>query len=295
MATHDRTPEAAEQHGAELAGGVNELLLDAGLITRAQARDIARHSSETDISFEQAAVELGFVTADDLESILRAPLEGRVLVEAHVSQELFSYHAPTSPAAEDVRSLRNSLTLRWLKHPEGGRILSVISPRRQEGRSLCIANLAIAFAQIGQRTLLIDADMRNPRQHELFGLTNQLGLTGYLAERSDEAAHYSVPGLEMLTIIPVGPLPPSPQELLLRPNLHALLESAALQFDVVLVDTPAAASGTDYQILARASRGALLLAQGQNSRMREAAQMVRTLRDLGVKIVGGSLVEPQER
>ena len=137
--------------------------------------------------------------------------------------------------------------------------------------------------------------MRNPRQHDFFGLDNRCGLTGYLAGRSEEAAHYSAPGLEMLTIIPVGPLPPSSQELLLRPSLQALLESASLQFDVVLIDTPAAASGTDYQILARASRGALLLAQGQSSRMREAAKIVRTLRDLGVEIVGGSLVEPQER
>ena len=132
MATHESVPEDAEHHGLEPSDGLNELLLDAGLVTRAQARDIARHSSEADLSFDEAAVELGFVTADDLESLLRAPLEGRVIAEARIGEALFSYHAPTSLAAEDVRSLRNSLALRWLRHPQGGRVLSIISPRRQE-------------------------------------------------------------------------------------------------------------------------------------------------------------------
>ncbi|WP_174273139.1 polysaccharide biosynthesis tyrosine autokinase [Sphingomonas bacterium] len=272
---------------------IGELLVSHGLMTLEQAGRAAQHSVENNIRFGEAAVALGFVSQADVETMLQMQLAAPTIsAPAKVgAPELFALNAPETEKAEDMRALRNSLTLRWFQHPEGARTLAVISPGRSDGRSLVAANLAVSFAQVGVRTLLIDADMRNPRQHELFGLDNRSGLSGYLNARGEDAAHYYIPELETLTVIPVGKLPPSPQELLLRPTLASLIEAVSLNFEVVVVDTPAASIGSDYQIVASATRGALLVGQKGATRTRDARRMLDTCRDVGVKVVGGVLLE----
>lgn len=274
---------------------IGEMLVQTGLIDREQAGDIARYSVQYGVKFGEAAIALGLIDRAALDNVLASNLVGEVVAQpARVSTDLMSFHQPESAAAEDIRALRNALTLRWFQHPDGGRALSVISAERREGRSLMAANLAIAFAQVGVRTLLIDADMRHPIQHRLFGLDNRAGLSGYLNAGQLTAAHYFLPELETLSVIPVGALPPSPQELLLRPSLASFLETASLNFEVILVDTPSARSGSDYQIVAKVTRGAVMIGQAGTTRTRDAARMINTCEDIGVKVVGGAMTRPMD-
>lgn len=275
---------------APAAPRIGEVLVSRGMISREQAGQAAQASVEHGIKFGDACVRLRFISSEQLQNVLAGQLSAALMISADkISRDVFAHHQTEGSAIEDIRSLRNALTLRWFQHPTGGRALSVISAGRYEGRSLVAANLAVTFAQVGVRTLLIDADMRHARQHRLFGLENELGLTGYLSEQPLRSAQYFVAGLEHLTIIPVGPLPPSPQELLLRPSFADLLEKASHSFEVILVDTPAASIGSDYQIIASATRGAMIVTQKHSTRLKDAGKLLTVCSEVGINIVGGSM------
>jgi Mrp family chromosome partitioning ATPase len=129
--------------------------------------------------------------------------------------------------------------LRWFKLDLRLKHLAIVSPGREEGRTYLAANLAVVFSQLGERTLLIDADMRHPRQHVLFGLPNRGGLSSLLAGRAGADVIELVAPLTNLSVLPAGPQPPNPQELLGRPVFQNFLAELDKEFDVVIIDTPA--------------------------------------------------------
>src|SRR5207253_11148190 len=118
------------------------------------------------------------------------------------------------------------------------------------GRSFIAANLAVVFAQLGQRTLLIDADLRNASQHRLFGVDNRLGLSAVLSGRADASeAIQRVAAVPNLSLLPAGALPPSPQDLLARPAFAILLDEVAADADLVLLDCPPIGQTADAQTI----------------------------------------------
>lgn len=270
---------------------IGVMLVRAGVITSEQAEEIARYRDLHDLRFGEAAVEMGMISADTLEDVLTVQfaMPGRSGRRA-MDEDLAVVHRPHAREAEQFRSLRNTLAMKWFRNDGGRRTLAVVGVDRGDGRSVVAASLAVCFAQVGMRTLLIDADMRTPRQHRLFGLDDRLGLSGYLSGRVDQAAYYSVAGFNTLTVIPVGGLPPNPQELLLRPSLDELVQSAADNFEIVLIDTPAASVGNDYQIVAAAAKGALLVTRERQTRIGAATRVINELEDLGVSLVGATMV-----
>ncbi|UUZ51625.1 hypothetical protein LP420_06925 [Massilia sp. B-10] len=147
---------------------------------------------------------------------------------------------PFGTQAEAMRKLRVELSRRWFKRP-GQHALAITSAEPQEGRTFLAANLAVAFAQLGQRTLLIDADLRAPRQHTLFGLSNRVGLSALLTRRLAAEAVEQIPELTGLSVLTASAAPPNPAELLGRPAFGTLIAALARYYDVVLIDTPAAA------------------------------------------------------
>jgi capsular exopolysaccharide synthesis family protein len=139
--------------------------------------------------------------------------------------------------------------------------LAVVSPNAGDGKTFFAANLAITLAQLGGRTLLIDGDMREPRQHEVFNLDNPAGLAGILSGRAEREVVQQVPGVPGLFLLPVGSTPPNPLELLERPAFGLLLLELIGKFDYVVVDTPAAQYGADAAVIAERCGASLMLAR----------------------------------
>ena len=245
------------------------ILLEAGRLKPKDVELILGLQREEGLRFGDAAIRLGLLTSADIDFALSRQFDYPYLVrgESAVSETLVAAYEPFSPQVEALRALRSQLMLRWFDHDPARKTLAIVSAARGEGRSFIAANLAVAFAQLGERTLLIDADLRHPVQHALFGLDNRIGLSGVLSGRAGPEAIQRVPALQHLSVLPSGVLPPNPQELLSRPLLPQLIEQLAPQLDVILLDTPAAAKTADAQWLAVRAGAALIVARKNATRM----------------------------
>jgi len=193
---------------------------------------------------------------------------------------------PFHPCAEELRALRTQLVIRWDRAGVQPRRLAIVSPGAAEGRSYLAANLAVAFAQLGERTLLVDADLRAPCQDSIFGVGDAVGLAALLAGRAGREALVPLPEYGALALLPAGAPPHNPQELLSRPALGALLEDLRAEFDVVLLDTPPTRSYADAQSVAFRAGHALVLARKHRTSLADAAAVVRQLGDAGTSVVG---------
>jgi receptor protein-tyrosine kinase len=181
--------------------------------------------------------------------------------------------------------------LRWFDRSEERQVLTIVGAERGEGRSYLAANLAIVFSQLGERTLLVDADMREPRQHYLFHLENQYGFSTLLAGRSREEAIVRIPDLAGLSVLPAGPTPPNPLELLNRLNFDEFMIQMKGAFDVIIVDTPALEIGEDAAMIAVRTGAALAVARTGATRVAAFTDLVQGLMEAGVTVVGTVLNE----
>jgi capsular exopolysaccharide synthesis family protein len=162
----------------------------------------------------------------------------------------------------------------------------VASPEGAEGRSYVAANLAVVFSQLGARTLLIDADLRKPRQAQIFGLPSGQGLSTLLAGRAEHKATFPVAGLARLSVLPAGPLPPNPQELLSRSTFADLVKDLQSLYDVVILDTPPANRYADAQSITFRAGDALVVARKNQTSVESTSKVVRELAATGARVVG---------
>ncbi len=169
--------------------------------------------------------------------------------------------------------------------------MAITSPGRGEGRSWLAANLATMFAQLGERTLLIDADMRHPCQHQIFNFDNSIGLSALLTGRATREIARRIDPQLRLFVAPAGILPPNPQELLERPVFNVILDHFAQQFSVVLLDTPAASETADAQILAARAGTALMVVRRDHTRHEQLLAAMQNLTQTGVNVIGSVLNE----
>jgi chain length determinant protein tyrosine kinase EpsG len=192
--------------------------------------------------------------------------------------DLGAVHDPSGPQLQALRNLRTQLLLRWISPDR--KVLAICSPARGDGRSYLAANLAVAFSQLGAGTLIIDADLRNGRQHEIFRLANRGGLSAVLAGRGGTECVQPIAEFPGLSVLAAGTATPHPLELLSRSEFPHLLHELARHFEVILIDTPAAVSGADAQMVAARAGAALLIA-------RESHTRVEDLRSLAAAIASG--------
>jgi len=271
---------------------IGALLVDSGKLTAAQAEAVLRHAREVGVRFGDAAVALGFVTPIDVQHALALQFDYPYLAphDRAINKEVVAAFAPFSPAVEALRALRTQLMLRWFGAEAPHKALALVSAQRAEGRSYLAANLAVVFSQLGERTLLIDADLRNPRQHLLFNLNSRSGLSALLSGRGDGGAVQRIPGLVDLSVLPAGAIPPNPQELLGRSGFARLLDELGQRFDVILLDTSAAALGADFQGVTTVTGGALLVTRRNVTRAGDALAVSERV-GAGARAVGAVLNE----
>ena len=244
------------------------MLIDAGRLRVEDAELILRMQREKGLRFGDAALQLGLLTQADIDYALSCQFDFPYLLrgQSAVSEEVIAAYTPFAPQVEALRALRSQLVLRWFDADPANNALAILSAERKEGRSFIAANLAVVFSQLGERTLLIDADLRNPCQHRLFGIDSHTGLSGVLAGRAGPEAVQRIPTLANLSVLPAGTLPPNPQELLARSLFPQLLRQLAPQLDVIILDTPAAAGTADAQTIAARAGAALIVARKNSAR-----------------------------
>jgi protein-tyrosine kinase len=173
--------------------------------------------------------------------------------------------------------------LRWFDDSE--KVLAVVAANAGEGCSNLAANLAVVFSQLGERTLLIDANLREPDQRNIFNLYESRGLSDILVGRADLSVIHKIDSLSGLSVLGAGTVPPNPQELLSRKVFGEVLRRCREQYDVIIVDTYPASMTSDAQTVAARCGGALLVSRLNETRMSQLANVRDQLLMSDVEIV----------
>lgn len=198
--------------------------------------------------------------------------------------ELVVHQHPTSGVAEAARAVRTNLLFMSPDRPYHTLLVTSASP--SEGKTTVACCIAIAMAQAGRRVVLVDCDMRRPRLHQVFGTQRDSGVTTALLAHSTLESAIQVTEIPNLSVLPTGPLPPNPAELLHSESFDKLLTALAERFDNVVIDSPPIAPVTDAAILSTRVDGTVLVVRAHETRKDVARRAVRSLRDVGGRIVG---------
>jgi len=273
------------------------ILVQSGRLKKEDALRVSHFQQKKGLRFGDAAVKLGVVSEVDVQFALARQFDFHVLKrgdDSGVSEHVVAAYEPTTPRAEALRALRSQLLLRWFDaRPEPRQALAIVGADRGVGRSWLAANLAVVFSQLGKNTLLIDADLRHPCQHELFGFSNRYGVAEVLSGRATLIAALQTKAvLRDLVVLTAGAMPPNPQDMLTRGEFGELLQALKSTFEVILIDTPAADDCADGQVVATHASGALLVARCGLSRSIALQGLSQLLRETRVQVVGSVLNGP---
>ncbi|WIT10049.1 polysaccharide biosynthesis tyrosine autokinase [Paucibacter sediminis] len=283
-------PAAASLHDRS----IGDIIRDARNLSAAEVEKVLAYQRDKGLRFGEAAVALGLASEDDVLSALAQQFHYPLATaERRVSSpELVTLNQPFSVQAEAMRAMRSQITMRWNNDATLARHgLAVISPQTGDGKTFFAANLAVALAQLGGRTLLVDADLRGPRQHEVFCIPNAVGLSTVLSGRAEGHVIQAVEGVTSLFVLPGGPIPPNPLELIERPAFGLLMRELCAKFDHVVVDTAAGSLGADACMVAARCGAALVLTRKDASKVDDLQDLVASLSGSSVQLVGAILNE----
>lgn len=189
-----------------------------------------------------------------------------------------------SPAMEAFRVLRTNLQFASVDRPLRQLVVTSASPG--EGKSLVVANLGAALAQLGKRVVIVDCDLRRPRQHRIFGLVNNVGMTSLLLDEVPPDSIFQETSRQGLRVVTSGPLPPLAVELLASERLRVVLERLQAEADVLLVDGPPVTIGADAAVLATRADGVLLVVDHGATRRDMAVAAGDALRQVQARLLG---------
>jgi protein-tyrosine kinase len=279
--------EAERVHGApvEQHRRIGNFIRDARDLDERQVEQILAYQREHGVRFGEAAVALRLAQRSDVIEALSQQFQYTVGFAGQAANgELVAAADPFGEQAEAFRELRSRLMLELPGEPI--RALAIASPDSGDGKSYIAANLAVAFSQLGARTLLIDADVRTPRLHRMFGLDGG-GLSGVLAGFVEPSeAVLPVHGSPNLCLLPAGAMPPNPLELLHRPTFGALIQETLQSFRYIFVDTPAAVRGADARAIAAECDATLVVGRAGRSRMAQLEGLLDALSRSGARLAG---------
>lgn len=190
-------------------------------------------------------------------------------------------------SAFSVKEAYNAIrtNLLFTQHGEKCPIFVVTSPTANNGKTINSANLAISFAQMGKKTLIIDADMRNPSLNKLFGLHSKNGLSEILAGLTDNIS-VSKTDVDNLSVLTAGKIPPNPTELLASDRMDKLLGFVREHYDCVFIDTPPINIVTDATVFAQKTTGYIVIVKTDTTKVPEVKTAVQTLESIGSSILG---------
>ncbi len=270
---------------------IGALLLESGKISPESAERVLRMQKELGIRFGEAAQKLGLVTEADIQQVLARQFDYPYLQpgDGKFSERLIAAYQPFSPQVETLRAIRSQLMLRWFARGRKALVVVGISPG--DGGSLFVANLAVVFSQLGEHTLLVDGNLRNPCQHEIFDLKGRQGLSDMLAGRAEIDAIEKIDSFVDLSVLSAGTLPPNPQEMLSRSNFASLNVQLESSFDVVLYDATAFSIGSDALAIAARAGAVLVVARKNHTRVADINAMTEQLSHSGAEVIGSVMVD----
>ena len=307
------TSETEPVNPTDLESRRRAILISKCNLGSGQLERILRHAQNHATEFGEAAVTLKIITQQELEDAY-ALADARdnsttvTLIEKALrklsgakqyqtsSQTLVSHkvrpakslalvHDPYNDRSEKLRALATELMLLTGTSNKGS-VITLVSPQNGEGRSQLAAELAIAFAQLDRNTLLVDADIRQPRQHNLFeGADERGGLAHALAEGTDPNLH-AVEGVDHLHLLVAGEKPSNPLELLSSSYFKKLVGLWRRQYDFVIIDTPPISQYADGLATVTVGGNALLVSRAQHSQYKDTKEMLRRLAATQSQILG---------
>lgn len=253
--------------------------------------DIRRVESVQDqlgLGFIEAAMRLGLITQSDLDAVLAGDARGRADegAVARPSSQLLSAHDAFDPFSETIRALRTELLQRTAD--DECNVVAILSAGAGEGRTRLAAELAIACSQLGQSTLLVDADFRRSRLHELFSADNDEGLSQALAEGRAPKVQ-AVVGLPSLSLLAAGPRSSTPIEILSDPMFGEMMEGWRRRHRHVIIDTPPVSEFSDALAVATEAGRVVIVARKDHTSMPATRDMIKRLEVARARVLGGVL------
>ncbi|MFZ7942490.1 CpsD/CapB family tyrosine-protein kinase [Neobacillus sp. 19] len=200
------------------------------------------------------------------------------------SRKLITAIAPKSPISEQYRTIRTNI--QYSSIDSEIRTIMVTSSGPAEGKSTTAANLAITFAQLGKKVLLVDADLRKPTVHHTFEVNNLVGFTTVLTKQKTLEKAVLDTEEQDLYVLPSGPIPPNPAELLSSKSMEQFIEDAKSQFDYVIFDTPPLLAVADPQIIANQCDGSVLVVFSEKTEIDQAKKAKELLANAQSKLLG---------
>ncbi|HWZ49730.1 MAG TPA: chain length determinant protein tyrosine kinase EpsG [Herbaspirillum sp.] len=269
---------------------MGRLLIEQGKLTLEQVDSVRRLQKEDDLRFGEAAKRLGFISESDIEQALSRQFDYPYLQQGqgNYPSMLRAAYEPFSAEVEALRSVRSQLMLRWFG--AGHKSLAIAGINSGDGTSLLAANLAVVFSQLGEQTLLVDANLRAPRQHTIFNLDGELGLAEVLSGRAGMEALATVESFVDLSLLPAGSAVPNSQELINRSGFVVMNDTLSERFDIILYDTPACASAADALTITARAGGVLLVVRKDHTRVADLTAFGDQVRRIGAEVVGTVLV-----
>lgn len=289
--THSELSIAASDKMRRADSSIGGLLLESGKITPENAERVLRMQKDLGIRFGEAAQRMGLIDDADIQQVLARQFDYPYLQpgEGDCSPHLVAAYDPFSPQVETLRAVRSQLMLRWFAR--GHKSLTIAGVDSGDGASLFAANLAVVFSQLGEHTLLVDANLRSPSQHTIFNTRGRQGLSDILAGRADLGAIEQIDSFVDLSLLNAGTLPPNPQELLSRTGFSALNARMETRFDVTLYDVAASSRGLDALVLAARTGGVLIVARKNKTHLGDINTLAEQVVQNGAKVVGSVLVD----
>jgi capsular exopolysaccharide synthesis family protein len=234
------------------------------------------------LAFLVESLDTTLYSVDQIKRSASLPVLGKVPAAGRQVQDpLFN---GSSPQGEAFRRLRTNLFT--LDHEEPLRTLLITSAEPREGKSTTVANLAFAVAQSGRQVVAVDAHLRLPTLHKVFGLSNRIGLSSILEEKtapSESIQRSKIPGVDVITS---GPLPANPAELLSSPQMANLIEQLVRHYDMILLDTPSVLAVTDAAALSRSADGVILIVERAQARQESVRAAAQQLSDVKANPIG---------
>jgi chain length determinant protein tyrosine kinase EpsG len=266
---------------------IGQILLGLGKLNEEQVQDILALQETQDLSFGAAAQKLNLVSNQDIDEAIAQQFNYAILAPGAdgFSDELHVAYKPFGGEAEAIRALRSQLLLGCLE--QGRRAITIMSPNKRAGATYLSVNLAISFAQLGLKACLIDANLREPRVANVFGLkARTLGLSDVLLGQNGVEEVILRNLFPNLGVILSGRRPPNPQELLGRHELVWMLSQLLSDFDVILFDTPAMNTTADARTVAARVGSALLVARQHKTLAHDIEAATAELNAGDIELVG---------